>query len=656
MDCLFVGAGTIAYEYADALKPTSLSLTAVCDVDEERAGAFGKDYDVQWYTDLETALNAVEAPIVVNLTSHTAHAPVTRQALEANRHVYSQKPLALDSAQAEELLDLAQNRALGLRVAPENPHGPSQRRAARNIAEERLGNVQMAYAYAHVGRVTEWHDRPGSFLTTGPLYDGAVYPLTLLTSWFGPVATVRVADGFNVWPRDEAQSPSASSHIEATLEFEVGLNVRLTTSFYTPHRSREFYGLELHGDSGSLYLKDTGAMTTATDHVQFGRRGREYTIVPPQSPVTETKYSDAIEEFAKTIATVNHTYSTARRGAHVVAICNAIETAIDDGGPIDIPSFEMEVDRIPNSSIRPERTPRTGRQKSIRLPSVGFGCSRYRDGDYVDRDESIETALDAGYRFFDSAELYGNEHRIGSLLQEQGSPNREAIFLLGKVWRTNHRQEHMLKAARGSLDELGIDAFDSYSLHWPDAWEHRGPLDRLAEKPIERQEALTFPKDSDGTIEKADIPLERAYENLEKVYEEGLTRTLGVSNVTKPQLETILRVARIPPSIVQIERHPYLPQTELVSYCHEHGIRVVAHSPLSAPGLLEEPVLKDIADRYGVSPAGVVIAWNVAQGVVPIPSSTKESHVVSNLQAGSVELDTEALNRIDSLQSSEFQR
>jgi alcohol dehydrogenase (NADP+) len=298
---------------------------------------------------------------------------------------------------------------------------------------------------------------------------------------------------------------------------------------------------------------------------------------------------------------------------------------------------------------------RTG-PSAIRLPAVGFGCSRYRDGAYVERADSIATALDAGYRLLDSAELYGNEHRIGDLLAAPGAPDRERVFLLGKAWRTNHRREHLLAACAGSREELGIDAFDCYALHWPGALEHRGELNRIAEEPVARQEALAFPENEDGELATADVSLATAWRNLEAVHEKGWARTLGICNASRAQLETVSEAGSVEPALVQVERHPYRPRDDLVEFCRERGIRVVAHSPLSAPGLLDEPVLGDIAADRGRSPAEVVVAWNVSRGVVPIPSSTDEAHIVSNLAAGSVRLTADELSRIDALRDPDFER
>jgi len=652
--CLFVGAGAIAAEYAVEFAESSLTVAGVCDLDGERAAALADRFDSPAFTDLDAALAATAAPLVVNLTSHAAHAPVTRTALAADRHVYSQKPLALEAETARELLTLARDRDLALGCAPGTPGAPTQRRAGRLLADGRLGPVRLGYAHAHVGRVTDWHDRPDSFLDIGPLYDGGVYPLALLVTWFGPVDTVRVADALDPWPARESQRPSVPSHVEATLEFGSGPVVRLTASFYAPHRSREFYGLELHGDDGSLYLEGTGAMTDEPEALQFGRVGRSYTAVPAQRPTRPYAYVDPVEGLAASAAAGRPSRATGRRGAHVVAVCNAIETAAETGDSVDVADFGATSDPVPGPT--PARGAEATGSNSLRLPPVGFGCSRYRDGEYVDRVDSIAAALDAGYRLLDSAELYGNEHRIGDLLAAPGSPDRDSLHIVGKPWRTNHRRDHMLAACRGSLAELGIDAFDCYALHWPGAWAHRGPLERLADKPVARQEALTFPETGDGERATADVSLSRAWANLEAVHERGLARTLGLCNVSLTQLETVLATGTVAPALVQIERHPYQPREALVEFCHDRGIRVVAHSPLSAPGLLEEPVLADIGDSYGLSPAGVVVAWNATRGVVPIPSSTTPAHVVANLAAAGERLSGADCARVDRLRDPDFER
>ncbi|QPV62024.1 aldo/keto reductase [Halosimplex litoreum] len=668
MDCAFVGAGAVARKYADGLPSSPLSLTAVCDLDAERAEALANDHDATAYTDLSALLSAEDAPLVVNLTSHGAHAGVTEQCLEADRHVFGEKPLALDAAEATELVATAERRGLALGCAPINHRCDAQRHAAGLVGDGRLGPVRLGYAHAHVGRVTDWHDAPGSFLSVGPLYDGGVYPLNLLVSWFGPVERVRAADGLDAWPDRERREPDRESHVEATLAFASGPTVRLTASLYAPHRSREFNSLELHGDDGSLYLADSGALAAEADTVRVGGSGRPYVDAPHPAPRRERPYVDGPARLAAAVERGRRPRGSARRATHVVAVCNAVERAVERGESIAVDAVGLEPTRPSAPPVRPavgtdgagrssgavRDDGRVGRDAALRLPPVGFGCSRYRDGEYVDRVDSIATALDAGYRLFDSAELYGNESRIGELLAQPGTPDRGGLFLTSKVWNTNH--EHVAEACEGTLAALGVDAIDCYMLHWPTAWAYQGPLGDLAAKPPAEQERLTFPTDDGGEPETADTDLTETWARMERLHEQGLARTLGVCNVDTEQLERLAAAADVLPAVVQVEAHPYRPRADLVRWCHERGIRVIAHSPLSAPGLLDEPALAEVADERGATPAQVALAWQVDRGVVPIPASNRADHVVANLAAARVELTDTDRERLATLENTEFER
>jgi diketogulonate reductase-like aldo/keto reductase/predicted dehydrogenase len=659
MNIVFVGAGAVAEKYANGLAESPLELTAVCDLNRERADRLAAAHGAASYTDLDDLLADESAPLVVNLTSHGAHATVTERCLAADRHVFSEKPLALDADAATALVSIAEQRGLALGCAPINHRCDAQRHVRSFLSDGRLGPVRLGYAHAHVGRVTEWHDNPDSFLAVGPLYDGAVYPLTLLVAWFGPVERVRTADALDVWSDRDSESPGRPAHVEATIEFESGPVVRLSASRYAPHWTREFNGLELHGDDGSLYLADSGALAAEADSVSVGAVGRTYATAPHPQPQCERPYLDGPERLVAAVERGARPTAGGRRAAHVVAICNAVETAASSGGPVAVDDCGVEYHTPDSPPVHPAveqstAPDETGRAAAIRLPPIGFGCSRYRDGEYIDRMDSIKIAHDTGYRLFDCAELYGNEERIGDLLDASGAPDRDGVFLVSKAWNTNH--EHLAEACEGSLDALGVETLDCYMLHWPDAWAYQGPLRNLAAKSPAEQEALTFPTDGDGNRETVDIPLTETWRRLETLADRGLARTLGICNVSIDQLTTITDVARIPPAIVQVESHSYQPRTALVRACHERGIKVMAHSPLSAPGLLDEPILGDIADRYGVSPAAVVLAWNIERGVVPIPSSTDPNHIVSNLAAARLRLTDEEQARIEALADPAFER
>ncbi|MEF8840387.1 MAG: aldo/keto reductase [Haloarculaceae archaeon] len=660
MDCAFVGAGRVAERYVAGLDESPLRLTGVCDLDAGRAERLAAAEHATAYTDLDAMLAAESAPLVVNLTSHAAHAPVTRTCLGDGRHVFSEKPLALESEAAAGLVRAARERGLSLGCAPENHLADAQRHARALLSDGRLGPVRFAGATANVGRVEEWHDRPGSFLEVGPLYDGAVYPLSLLVAWFGPIERVRRADALDVRPRDGtlergSDRPSAVSHVEATLEFADGPVLALRASFYVDHRSREFYGLELHGDDGTLYLDDTGALSATRDAVTVRGGDRDPTVAPHPVPERERPHLAGPERLARAVERGRRTRRSARRGAHVVAVCAAVERAASEGGSVELDDAgdAISVERRPPNP--PPIRPRGGTARAaVRLPPVGFGCSRYREGEYVA--PAFGAAVDAGYRLFDTAELYGNEWRLGSFLGGRGGPDREGVFLLGKPWRTNHGPGDLRAACEGSLEELGVESFDCYALHWPDAWAHRGELCELSKLPVDEQERRTFPTDAAGDPVRAEHTLLETWERMEGLHDYGLARTLGVCNVTLPQLARLVDAARVPPALVQVERHPYRPRTDLVGWCHRRGIRVVAHSPLSAPGLRSDPAVEAVASDAGATPAEVVLAWNVRRGVVPIPSTTAPHHAVSNLAAARCRLDADAMARLDGLADPEFER
>ena len=135
---------------------------------------------------------------------------------------------------------------------------------------------------------------------------------------------------------------------------------------------------------------------------------------------------------------------------------------------------------------------------------------------------------------------------------------------------------------------------------------------------------------------------------METLVDEGLTRTLGLCNVTLPQLAAVVDEARIPPALVQVESNPYAPRNTLVRWCHRHGIRVIAHSPLSAE-LREDSVVRSVADRHDITPTTALLAWQVQRGVVPIPTTTDPAHATANLAAARHRLDEQGMAQLDGL-------
>jgi predicted dehydrogenase len=331
-----VGTGNIAGRYAtDSLTHPGIELVAATDIDGARAAAFAAEHGVRAAASLEDLLADEAIDIVVNLTIHHAHFEVTKQALEAGKHVYSEKPMALTRAEADDLVALARARGLRLGCSPSTFLGEAQQTAAAIVRGGSLGPVRAIFAEVNWGRIETWHPAPAPFYDVGVAVDVGVYPLTLVTAYLGPARTVR-AWGWDLKPERTTLDGTAfrigsPDLTVAAVELAGGAVLRLTTSFYVGSPAKQTGSLEFHGDAGSLSLGSFQDFDAAVEVAPFGGRFEAVPLVRP--PYAGTAWARGVAEMADAIGQGRPHRASAEQARHVVEILEAIATSTAAGGP-----------------------------------------------------------------------------------------------------------------------------------------------------------------------------------------------------------------------------------------------------------------------------------------------------------------------------------
>ena len=337
-----IGTGNIAGGYAkDTLTHPEITLVAAADLDVARATAFAGANECRVHATVDDLLADPEVDIVVNLTVHHAHHEITKRALLAGRHVYSEKPLALTSAEAHELVDLASSQGLRLGCSPSTFLGEAQQTAAGIVRSGRLGTVRAVYAEVNWGRIETWHPAPAPFYDVGAMVDVGVYPLTLVTSMLGPARTVR-AWGWDLQPERVAIDGTpfrigSPDLVVASVELESGTVLRLTTSFYVGRPARQHGSLEFHGDLASLALGNFQEFDTTVDIGDYGGVFEPVGLVRPG--YRGTAWARGVAEMAASIEAGRPHRASGEQAAHVVDILDGVRASIAaDGRPVQVTS------------------------------------------------------------------------------------------------------------------------------------------------------------------------------------------------------------------------------------------------------------------------------------------------------------------------------
>jgi aldehyde reductase len=272
------------------------------------------------------------------------------------------------------------------------------------------------------------------------------------------------------------------------------------------------------------------------------------------------------------------------------------------------------------------------------IPALGFGTLIPDPALTI---AATRDALEAGFRHFDCAERYRNEREVGEALQAglaAGGIAREDIFVTTKLWNSNHRPERVEPAFEASLDRLRISYLDLYLIHTPFAFQ-----------PGDEQD----PRDQNGNVLYDDgVALLDTWRAMESLVDHGKCRAIGLSDISVDGLLPIYEAARIKPAVVQVESHPYLPETELLEFCKEKGIVLLAFAPVGhgiRPGPLEDPVILAIAGRVGKTPAQVLLAWAVQRGTALLTTPKSAARAKENFNISA--LPEDALDEINRIQT-----
>ncbi|HKN76369.1 MAG TPA: aldo/keto reductase [Candidatus Acidoferrum sp.] len=271
-----------------------------------------------------------------------------------------------------------------------------------------------------------------------------------------------------------------------------------------------------------------------------------------------------------------------------------------------------------------------------RIPALGFGTLI---PDAAVTITATRDALEAGFRHFDCAERYGNEREVGKALKEglaAGGIARGDIFVTTKLWNSNHRPARVEPAFEASLERLGLNYLDLYLIHTPFAFQPGDDQD---------------PRDQDGNVlYDHGVTLLDTWRAMESLVDHGKCRAVGLSDIALDELKPIYESARITPAVVQVESHPYLPETELLQFCKEKGVVLLAFAPLGhgmKPGLLEDPVISGIAARVGKTAAQVLLAWAVQRGTALLTTPRSAERARENFDISPLPADAlDEINRI----------
>jgi alcohol dehydrogenase (NADP+) len=280
-----------------------------------------------------------------------------------------------------------------------------------------------------------------------------------------------------------------------------------------------------------------------------------------------------------------------------------------------------------------------------KMPAFGLGTWKSEPGDVY---KAVLEAVKIGYRHIDCSPLYGNEAEIGMAIKDlisAGEVKREDLWITSKLWNNAHGHENVIPAIKRTLKDLQTDYLDLWLIHWP-----------VALKPD-----VLFPEKGEDFISLVDQPISDTWKGMEAAVKIGLTKHIGVSNFSVKKLKQLVSESEIKPEMNQIEMHPFLQHKEMLEYCKGENIHLTAFAPLGSkdredwlkrenePGLMEHPVIMEIADKNWCTAAQILIKWAIQRGTSVIPKSVNPSRLKQNFDSVNIELSENDMAQIAEL-------
>ncbi|KAI3382603.1 hypothetical protein SNEBB_002270 [Seison nebaliae] len=284
------------------------------------------------------------------------------------------------------------------------------------------------------------------------------------------------------------------------------------------------------------------------------------------------------------------------------------------------------------------------------MPLIGLGTWLSKTNEVG---KAIKLALRHGYRHIDCAWVYGNEKEVGTAIKEaidesRSHLHRRQLFITSKLWNIFHDPKNAPLAIGETLNNLQMDYVDLYLIHWPVSFQYTESHEK-------------FPTDKSGKMIFGDVDFKETWKFMETLKKSGKAKNIGLSNFSIEQIKAIWEIAEIKPAVLQIERHPYLPNLELIEFCKGKGIAITAYSPFGnpdnpytsadVPRPVNDAVIKRIAEEHKVTPGKVCLRYQTQQDIVTIPKSTSENHIIENFDSINFNLTVDDIKELNSLET-----